>query len=1344
MLISIFSWQKYKIEEYLDGKLKETLIASFDNRVLFDNVSIRFNSIILNDVRIVAGEHVPSIHIGQIQFGFNPLNYLTNNFDVLSGVSYIKLNDGSITFRSDNLGPDFNTSQDSIYVEYPGQMIRDIWIKYGNNQKIELENFNINVDLKEWGIKPIVRTLDGYLNVKSEQLQLVLSGNLLYSEKQNSLLLCNITKDSLSVELKWDKINLAENWPFQHFSEIVNPDGSFSGDFFYRAALRRLDDYKLQGKSALSGLEFDLNNNLFRSGNLSIETDKSSNLLLQADVIFEKNKINLEGRINPRDIESGYFRIKSDLDNFEFINRLSGIPIEARRGSISLETKKLADGFPWKGHISLLSPHIGPVGGDSVSVSLTGNWQEILLKKMVLYNNHSRFESHGGYAFTSGSGELSGKWVGSLPPKVGFLDIEEHKFTINYGLKVSHSKFKSGYVTGEFNDSKFRFIDAKIKTDRDHQYFLFQGDSLSQFTGEMVVWDSILKGRQIRADLSLPGNIFRQLGAGSDFIPAHILMNFDGDIKSFSSALKVQFSKKLSVDISGDYDRKKRSEKFLGMVGLNVDNTVLEGPIDWSKEGNNYHGTIDINDAINLIISGNEKSKNFSGKLDIISLPMSTLFSPWFGRLDGGELSSEIDIQNFNNSLSAKGHLSAKKMMLYNIGYYDTDINFSFDNRRLSVKNFDVFLNNNKVLQTTGDYSPDDGLYDFSLSGKNLDLEYISQTLLGKGFQASGKADCDIVLINNEKGHPSMTVDFHASNGDLEKIPFDQVDMNATAVDTGTGWQASVEKFNWFHQGDINLKVAGLLPLARESLFNLKLDFEGDILKYLPNVDHFFTHGSSKSKVTLNIIGKLSKPSILTGELTLVDGSLGMADVIDEIENIRLVVNKDKGGNYVEIKELSGTIDKTDIKIHAVKSAPESGRPLKTWYFKDFNLDFGILILETTDRGVPLKIFGPMGENEYGNMQLTGREAGEKFYFAGPIDAPVARGKALIKNASVTYPFLTRGGNSKPSPAVLFLKTVDWNILAIPEKNVHYVNNVKALVDDIVIDMTANPEESSLEFNGRLVDKTFKVDGQVVSNSGKLEYLDFDFRVEQFGVNFNSTMGQPEVYGAAYTTIRDTVGGEDFPRDIYLRLYSVDPLSGEEKIGGAWSELHFKLETDNLGVGETESDILSYLGYSPNKIKNKATSVGGAVADKLIFRPIVKPLEQNLESLLGLDVVRVNAVFTKNIFSNSLNNQLDFSNQGSDIYRGRLQGLAMFSQSKLTLGKYLYPNLYFSYTGRLVSLYDASSSLGFTHQFGLEYRLYRNLLFEVEYDLNRYDYRNFGDPVGRPDFRFRVRQSIHF
>lgn len=1344
MLISIFSWQKYRIEKYLEGKLKETLIASSDNRVLFDNVSIRFNSIILNDVRIVAGEHVPNIHIGQIQFGFNPFNYFSNNFDVLSAVNHIKFNDGSITFRTGNLDPDFNTLQDSISVEDPGQMIRDIWIKYGNNQKIELENFNINVDLNKWGIKPIVRTLDGYLDVKSEQLQLVLSGNLLYSEQQNTLLLCNITKDSLAVELKWDKINLAENWPFQHFSEIVNPDGSFSGDFFYHASLRRLNDFKLQGKSALSGLEFDLNKNLFRSGALSIVTDRNSNLLLQANILFEKNKIFLDGLINPYDIESGYFRIKSKLGNLEFINRLSGIPVEARQGVIRLETTKLSDDFPWKGHLSLLSPHIGPMGGDSVSVSLTGNLNRILLIKMVLYNNHSRFESHGGYTFAMGSGEFNGNWVGSLPPKIGFLDIEEHKFTINYGLKVSRSKFKSGYVTGEFNDSKFRFIDAKIKTDKDHQYFLFQGDSLSQFTGEMVLWDSMLKGRQVHADLSLPGNIFRQLGANGDFIPVHILINFDGDIKKFSSALKLKFNKKLIVDLSGDYDRRNGSENFLGMIGLNVDNTVLEGPIDWSKKGNNYHGTIEMNDAINLIISGNEKSKNFSGKLDVIDLPMSTLFSPWFDRLDGGELSSEIDIKNFNDSLSATGHLSAKKMVLYNIGYYDTDIIFSFDNRQLSVKNFDVFLNNNKVLQSSGDYSTGNGLYDFSLKGENLDLEYISQTLLGKNFQASGKADIDIVLINHEKDHPSMTVNFHASKGDFEKIPFDQVDMNATAVDTGSGWQAKVEKFNWFHEGDIDLKLAGLLPLAKESLFDLKLDFQGDILKYLPNVDHFFTHGNSKSKVTLNITGKLSKPSIRTGELTLVDGSLGMADVIDDIENIRLVVNKDKSANYVEIKELSGTIDKTDIKIHAVKSAPESGRPLKTWYFKDLNLDFGILILETTDRGVPLKIYGPMRDNEYGNIQLTGREPGEKFYFAGPIEAPVARGKALIKNASVTYPFLTRGGKSKPSPAVLFLKTVDWNILAIPEKNVHYVNNVKALVDDIVIDMTANPEESSLEFNGRLVDKTFKVDGQVVSNSGKLEYLDFDFRVEQFGVNFNSTMGQPEVYGAAYTTIRDTVGGEDFPRDIYLRLYSVDPVSGEEKIGGAWSELHFKLETDNLGVGETESDILSYLGYSPNKIKNKATSVGGAVADKLIFRPIVKPLEQNLESLLGLDVVRVNAVFTKNIFSNSLNNQLDFSNQGNDIYRGRLQGLAMFSQSKLTLGKYLYPNLYFSYTGRLVSLYDASSSLGFTHQFGLEYRLYRNLLFEVEYDLNRYDYQNFADPVGRPDFRFRIRQSIHF
>ena len=210
-----------------------------------------------------------------------------------------------------------------------------------------------------------------------------------------------------------------------------------------------------------------------------------------------------------------------------------------------------------------------------------------------------------------------------------------------------------------------------------------------------------------------------------------------------------------------------------------------------------------------------------------------------------------------------------------------------------------------------------------------------------------------------------------------------------------------------------------------------------------------------------------------------------------------------------------------------------------------------------------------------------------------------------------------------------------------------------------------------------------------------------------------------------------------------LRLYSKDPVTGTDKIGGDWTELRFKIETSNPGVGETESDVLAYLGYSGENIGTKATSVGGAVADNLFFRPIVRPIERKMEDVLGLDVVRVNAVFTKNVFSSSFNNQLDFSNPGSDIYRGRLTGLAMFNQSRLTLGKYVYSDLYLTYTGQLVGLYE-ESAVGLNHRFGLEYRMFKNFLFEVQYDFNRVDYQYFAIPQQYNDLRFRIKHSINF
>ena len=84
--------------------------------------------------------------------------------------------------------------------------------------------------------------------------------------------------------------------------------------------------------------------------------------------------------------------------------------------------------------------------------------------------------------------------------------------------------------------------------------------------------------------------------------------------------------------------------------------------------------------------------------------------------------------------------------------------------------------------------------------------------------------------------------------------------------------------------------------------------------------------------------------------------------------------------------------------------------------------------------------------------------------------------------------------------------------------------------------------------------------------------------------------------------------------------------------------------------------------------------------------------------------------------------------------------------SELTVGKYLSQNLYLTYTGQLVSVYDqAQTSFDLNHSFGVEYRFLRNVLVEFEYDRELMGYYRIPNQKQYlEDFKIRLRHSFHF
>jgi hypothetical protein len=201
-----------------------------------------------------------------------------------------------------------------------------------------------------------------------------------------------------------------------------------------------------------------------------------------------------------------------------------------------------------------------------------------------------------------------------------------------------------------------------------------------------------------------------------------------------------------------------------------------------------------------------------------------------------------------------------------------------------------------------------------------------------------------------------------------------------------------------------------------------------------------------------------------------------------------------------------------------------------------------------------------------------------------------------------------------------------------------------------------------------------------------------------------------------------------------------------------WEDFRFRLvsQGSDPSIGETQEEILAALGYSVGNISQKeaatqmATKVGGAVTENYLIRPILRPIERSLEKYLGFDYVRFNSAIARNLFNTSIFSK---DNQSGALTNNVQQKfytpyLPLFQSSEVTVGKYISKDLYLSYTGQLINVVDElnQNEFNFNHSFGLEYRFFRNLLLELEYDRLKYSLL----PYQEQDFKIKLRHSFMF
>ncbi|NOZ60627.1 MAG: hypothetical protein GXO74_03000 [Calditrichaeota bacterium] len=741
-----------------------------------------------------------------------------------------------------------------------------------------------------------------------------------------------------------------------------------------------------------------------------------------------------------------------------------------------------------------------------------------------------------------------------------------------------------------------------------------------------------------------------------------------------------------------------------------------------------------------LIIAEGEIGKGADGKLSgqIIfpNAPAADLARIIFRESRGvgeGVIYGSIGFAGSLKNPVVLGKFDLNDMVFNGIGAYAGSIRFQVADRILALSQLDLNRNGEKLIRCAGTYNFSDKSLNFNLNGKNIDANSTLMALYHKDGLLSGTADVDLTL-RGAVADPRICGTINIANGRFTRFSFDRlvftlVDRDAFAEGdslrkVNLNYPAlRIGNFSFARAGEFQITGRGLLPLKSENPIDLDFHGAGNLLSILPEFTSFFKETRSEGTWSLHLRGLPGSVRIVDSKVNLRNGYLRLGDVAPEIKDIALSVQSEPDG-FVYVANLSGKIRRREFKFRNQRvPANPVNEKFKPFEIPFLNLNLGIFTIETSPKGIPLHIPGLMDKGEFGRFIFLGKNKSERFTVTGPAWQPYVRGKLILQNANFTFPFISQGNPDKSAhnPVVRVLRSIDWDVLALTGKDLHYQRQIPSGLDNVYLDLIVDAGVGGLNFKGIIRDNTFGATGLMESSRGNVEYLNLNFQITKAGaefdmepagkggVAFDKTTLLPIVYGEARTTVIDSTG---FPYYIYLTLLTRDRETGQTQKRGRLGEMVFQLSSENQKLGGAEGEILASLGYSTKNMKEMATDLLGISADNLLFRPLFRPFERELERRLGLDMVRFSSRFTRNLIEMNVSDQRNFQIDSK---------LFLLRSTKVMIGKYLLNQIFFTYSGQLeagMNYRYQHEGFGLSHKFGLEYRISPSLLLQMEYDYN--------------------------
>ncbi|MFZ0389774.1 MAG: translocation/assembly module TamB domain-containing protein [Calditrichia bacterium] len=1351
---------KSEIRESVQDKLRPVLGESFE----LDDFSLGFGFITFEDVQAGSPSEAYELQIEEIQIGYSIHKLLLHQLDPLQVIESITFTRPRLILRNDQQDTS-KTGEGNGAGEVIGELDN-----FGEIDRIFITGGEVYIQPGAADTIRLMSGLEGFMYVpQGEAANFNLTGNLFSSPDRNMRLSgeLDLQKKRWQGELQVSDYLVDEQFPFINSSKFTISQAKVHGRIFIEAASLQIGDLQL-------------------TGGLNVENMQAS--LFSQPLLLENYRIRFSGKTMllqevKGSVYDGHFILNGNLGTvfrpaLNFNIDFKGY--SAKYISISAPILELLNQGQISGKLEISGPPGNPV--------IEGQLNSPRLQYAIALFRDTRldFRYHAGFWKFN---KISARSIGLHHSGSGHINFNANTMALNLysfrelgpggiplldHLNNSHMQYFTR-MSGDFPTLTF--------TGTIRNQFIREGDTL--FSGSArykLVDDQITVNSLSTSDSGLTlaaraSNLWDQptfdmidlknvpFNRLSSAAWVKFLDHYFGNEFYFSGPVNYPSIKANLLNRSSGEPVFTFSGNTINLIepGLRLKARYsiatrpeeIRGSFFLQESDSSYQMQMEAPGvAAGQLTVGKTDDGIFSGSIQLDSLSAVN----YLGSLPGaqqavsqGGISGSAKFSGTAAAPQIEFNLEGRDFIINENGYYTAALQGAYRDNQLRLEKGRVDYNNRPILQTDFAWNSTEDHLNALFYGEDIESNFIATTVLNDPDLIEGRFSYKVQL-NGTMMNPEINGTVSLQKGiikeqkfhDLQIVFRDSIPPTAGIFEI----QSHIFHIHNFYYEDAkgySINGHGILPVSEEAPLDLMASAKGNILAELPGVLSFFRQADAIGEAQVHFTGSRSNLQLTAGSIRIEKGSIIFDSVIPPLENLRADIELLPEDNFVHINYVEGRLYDRDVKIYNVAQVPEELLLLEPWQFSDIGINFGILVLETDSRGIPLYIPGMMYPGDIGYFAVAGKTPSEKFYFAGPPEQPHIRGKITLYESRVTFPFLEtdEAAAEEDNRVVDFLMNAHWDILATAGIGNRYFVDIPAVISQVYMDLNIDNVSQGLEFTGKLADETFRVEGSVESTRGRVEYLDMNFRVERFGAIFSRFELYPQVYGRAYTTVRDST---NFPKDIYLVLYAVDSETGQEVARSRWEDFRFKLVSSDPTIGETQEGVLAYLGYSVENISNKAGNVGLTLTENYLFRPLVRPLERKLERGLGLDYVRLRSNIASNLFYFSFQDRVKFT-QGLNYNQPLVNNsfdpaLLLLQSSEITLGKYLLKDIYLTYSGQLVSIYD-ESKLGLNHRLGLEYRLLRNLLLELEYDKFQFN-PEFYNRDALNDFKIRLRHSFNF